>query len=242
VNGPAGGGSVRHVAFDLDGTLIDSRSDLASAVNHVRARCGAPPIDPRTVYAYVGDGARALLERAVGPLPEAAMDEALAWFLAHYGAHCLDRTRLYPGMGAVLETLRSGGHTLSVVTNKPAHLSERILSGLGIRAHFLAVVGGDSLPTRKPDPDGLLYVAGLAGTTPSETLLVGDSPVDLETASAAGTRFCGVAWGFVPERLMARRPRCIVRGAPHLLDVIDRGDDGDTSTPVEGAATLPDRG
>lgn len=185
---------------------------------------GRPAIDPRTVYDYVGDGARALIERAFGPLPAADLEAALALFLDHYGSHCLDETRLYAGLDDALAALRAAGRSLSVVTNKPRALAERILAGLGVRDAFVDVVGGDSLPTRKPDPAGLRRVAARAGVAIAHTMLVGDSPVDLDTASAAGAVFCGVAWGLAPGRLLARRPSHLARDPRHLVALVDAVD------------------
>lgn len=215
--------AARHVAFDLDGTLIDSRADLAASVNHVLATCGRPAIDPRTVYRFVGDGARALVARTLGPMDDDALHAAVATFLLHYGRHCLDETRLYPGMRAALAAIRASGRTVSVVTNKPAALAERILDGLGVRDVFLDLVGGDSLPTRKPDPAGLRRVARRAGVATADTLLVGDSPIDLDTAERAGSAFCGVTWGPMPEPLQARRPRWVVHDARDLVGMIGAG-------------------
>jgi phosphoglycolate phosphatase len=164
-----------------------------------------------------------LLERTVGPLPEQARAEAFRRFLEHYGAHCLDATRLHPGIAELLVTLRATGRSLSVLTNKPAALAERILRGLGIRDAFEEVVGGDSLPTRKPDPAGLRRVAARARAPITHTMLVGDSPIDLDTASAAGSAFCGVAWGFDPAALRRRRPARLARDVPHLRALLGAG-------------------
>jgi len=211
--------AIAHVAFDLDGTLVDSRADLAAAVNHVRIHRGLAPLDVATVTGFVGDGAAKLVGRALGP---AATDEAaVAHFLGYYHEHCLDETRLYPGMHAALGLLRSNGRSLSVLTNKPRALAERVLAGLGIDDAFIDVVGGDSLPTRKPNPRGLWRVAARAAVPIERTLLVGDSPVDLDTATAAGSAFCGVAWGFASDRLQDRTPTYLARDARHLLALLD---------------------
>jgi phosphoglycolate phosphatase len=209
-----------HVAFDLDGTLVDSRADLAAAVNHVLRELGRPEIDPVTVYGYVGDGARVLVQRALGDVSAAEVDAGVAAFMEYYGAHLLDATRPYPGMREVLDALMALGVRCSVLTNKPACLSTAIVDGLGLAAHFVAVVGGDSLPTRKPDPAGLEHLRRLTGTVPSRMLLVGDSSVDVQTAEAAGVAFCGVAWGLVPENLRAARPERIIAEPRELLAVV----------------------
>jgi phosphoglycolate phosphatase len=206
-----------HVAFDLDGTLIDSRADLAGATNHVLRTFGLPEIPPRSVFALVGDGARRLVERALGPDRADDVDEGVRRFLAYYGEHLLDTTGLYPGVRAALDALGEAGATLSVLSNKPEGLSRTILAGLGVAASFRAVVGGDTLPTRKPDPAGLDLLRRLTRTPPARMLLVGDSPVDIATARNAGTAFCGVGWGFDLERLRAERPPCVVESAWELV-------------------------
>jgi phosphoglycolate phosphatase len=209
-----------HVVFDLDGTLIDSRADLAAAVNHVRACLGLPSIVPETVYAYVGDGARALVERALGPADADRVPAALALFMDYYAAHLLDATRPYPGVAETLERLAARGIALSVLTNKPVGMSRAILEGLGLLPRFVEVIGGDSLPTRKPDPAGLELLRGLTATPRARVLLVGDSPVDVQTAAAGGVAFCGVAWGLQPAALRAARPERLIDTPQELLAVV----------------------
>ncbi|HXJ33553.1 MAG TPA: HAD hydrolase-like protein [Candidatus Eisenbacteria bacterium] len=209
-----------HVAIDLDGTLIDSRADLAGATNHVLESFGFAPIAPESVYALVGEGARRLVSRALGESHAGLVDEGVARFLAYYADHLLDRTRLYPGVPEALSALAASGAALSVLTNKPVAMSRTILSGLGVATMFCDVIGGDSLPSRKPDPAGLDYLRGLTGTSCERTLLVGDSTVDLATAVAGGTAFCGVGWGLVPAALRAANPERIVDDPRELVDVV----------------------
>ena len=210
-----------HVAFDLDGTLVDSRADLAAATNHVRGRFGLAPLEPTSVYALVGEGARRLVERALGPDHAARVDDGIAVFLEYYGAHLLDGTRLYPGMDEALVQLADAGVALSVLSNKPVALSEAILRGLGVHDRFVAVLGGDSLPTRKPHPAGIARLRALTATAPSRMLLVGDSPIDVATAAADGSEFCGVAWGLDPAGLRAVGPlRMVASGAALVRAVL----------------------
>jgi phosphoglycolate phosphatase len=216
-------GAFAHVAFDLDGTLVDSRADLAAATNHVRRSFDLPPLEPTTVYGLVGDGARALVERALGPVAPAQLEEGVRRFLAFYGEHLLDATRPYPGIEGVLRALHARGVFLSVLTNKPEGLSRAILEGLGLTRWLEAVVGGDSLPTRKPDPAGVGALRARSGTSAEAFLLVGDSPVDFETAVRAGVGFCGVTWGLVPPRLRACGPRVLIDDAAALLPLVERG-------------------
>jgi phosphoglycolate phosphatase len=190
------------LAFDLDGTLIDSRRDITTAVNRTRAELALPPIPLAAVVTMVGEGARLLVERALGPeqfspeqfSPE-QIDAALARYLGHYAEVCLDETRAYPGVEEMLATL-SGRYPLALLSNKGEALSRKVLDGLGLARHFREILGGDSLPTRKPDPTGLRVLAGRLGVPVDRLLLVGDTWIDAETAHNAGSPFALVEWGF----------------------------------------------
>jgi phosphoglycolate phosphatase len=210
-----------HVVFDLDGTLVDSRADLVASVNHVLGTLGRAPLLPETLYRYVGDGARVLIERALGAAaPREQVDAGVATFMAYYGEHLLDGTRPYPGLVDALTALEARGVALSVLTNKPVALSRRILEGLGLARRFVDIVGGDSLPTRKPAPEGVEHLRALTGTARERMLLVGDSPVDVHTARAAGIAFCGVGWGLVPETLRAAGPERMIETAAELIALV----------------------
>src|SRR5215470_16631137 len=138
-----------HVVFDLDGTLIDSLADLAAAVNHVRDQLSLAPLPAAAVRDCVGEGARLLVERALGPDNREHWGEGLRSFLEYYGVHLLDHTLAYEGVADALTTLKARGVVLSVLTNKPEAMSRNILAGLGLLPLFAAVLGGDSLATRK---------------------------------------------------------------------------------------------
>jgi phosphoglycolate phosphatase len=197
----------RLAVFDLDGTLVDSVDDLAASVNHALASVGLPPRRRDEVEAFVGEGARRLVERAVGGRAE-LVDPALAAWHEHYEAHCLDRTRPYPGIEEALARARC---PLAVLTNKPGPMARKILAGLGLLDRFAEVVGGGEAP-RKPDPAGLLGLVARAGATPAASVLVGDSAVDVATGRAAGVRVVAVTWGLVrPDALRAA-------GATELVD------------------------
>lgn len=212
----------RHVIFDLDGTLIDSRADLVAAVNHVLATMGLPALPFETACSYVGEGARRLMQRALGAENEGRIDVALSRFLDYYGAHLLDRTLPYHGVGALLADLRRRDLSLSVLSNKPERLSRAILTGLDLLQFFIAVLGPESAGARKPDPAGVLRLMTSAGARRDETIVVGDSDVDRQTAAAAGVAFCGVAWGIRPAELRAAGARIIDRPA-ELLFVVEQG-------------------
>lgn len=193
--------------FDLDGTLADTREDLAASVNHALERLGRPASDLTTVTRFIGNGAPVLMRRALGEsAPEETVKEGLRLFLAHYGEHCLRRTRLYPGVGETLDRLRSRGKALSVLSNKPTAMSVEILTGLGIAGRFLRIDGGDRFERKKPDPAGLIEVMRALGASPARTLFLGDSAVDVDTARAAGAGAAGALWGFKPEEFAAHPP------------------------------------
>jgi phosphoglycolate phosphatase len=177
--------------FDLDGTLVDSVADLATAVNLLRGELNLAPLDLATVRSYVGDGATALVTRA---LPADTFTPALLQrFLDHYGAHLLDTTRPYPGISDFLAAQRR--RPLAVVTNKPLALTHQLLYGLGLDAFFPVVIGGDSCAEKKPSPLPVrLALAGL-GAAAADAVLIGDHHTDLRSGRAAGVRTCFCAWG-----------------------------------------------
>lgn len=209
-----------HVAFDLDGTLVDSRADLAAAVNHVLRSLGLPPTDVDSVSRHVGDGARVLVERSLGPGNRALVERGLGIFMEYYGRHLLDATRPYPGIPEALAALVACGVALSVLTNKPAAMTQAIVDGLGLAPRFVAIVGGDSLGVRKPDPAGLAHLRKLTGTPRERMLLVGDSAIDVRTARAGDVAFCGVAWGLAPDGLRAAGAERILTHPAELVGVV----------------------
>ena len=179
------------IVYDLDGTLVDSRDDLADSVNAMLARMGLPERPPQVIYGFIGEGAERLIRRSLGPTHEDRYPEAAPIWRAEYGRRLLVRTRLYDGIEQVL---REPPDARAVLTNKPGAFAREILRGLGIAAAFRVVVGGDEAP-RKPSPDGLLGICAALGASPDRALLVGDSAVDLATGKAAGVRVCAVGWG-----------------------------------------------
>lgn len=186
----------RLIVFDLDGTLIDSRRDLADSANALIAERAGQELPVETITAMVGEGAALLVRRLIKASGlDLDLREALPRFLELYDERLLVHTRLYDGTVEMLETLH-GGSTLAVLTNKPQRPSERILEGLGIARYFTYVVGGDTPHGRKPDPAGLRGLMEVTGTAESETMMVGDSAIDLRTARAAGARCCLVRYGF----------------------------------------------
>jgi phosphoglycolate phosphatase len=204
-------GCIDLLIFDLDGTLIDSKEDLARAVNAARRHMGLAPIENERVYSYVGNGASVLMRRALGPeAPEADVETALDYFLAYYKDHMLDRTTLYPGVREALDDLLAGGIQLSVLTNKPVRFSQLLVEGLGLGGHFQRVYGGNSFAQKKPDPVGVCKLLEEFTTAPERAMMVGDSDVDIRTARNAGILACGVTYGFQPETLDEAPPDILV--------------------------------
>ncbi len=186
--------------FDLDGTLIDSRADIALAVNLTRQDFGLAPRPAREIEACVGEGVPALIQRAIPERPD-LWPALLARQRAHYRAHYLDQTTLYPGVVEALNGLQAAGWRLAVVTNKPADVTTPILEGLGILHYFGAVVGGGDCAVLKPDPAPLRLAAERMGValTPADWM-VGDHFADLEAGARAGMRRCFCRYGFGDAR------------------------------------------
>lgn len=187
----------RLLVFDLDGTLIDSRRDLADSANALIIERGGAPLDVEQVTAMVGEGAAMLVRRALtaARLTRDDLQSALARFLELYDERLLANTRLYDGTYEALDRLQSRA-ALAILTNKPQRPTDQILAGLGIAPCFRWVIGGDTEHGRKPDPGGLLHLTSLAQASPAETVMIGDSAIDLRTARAAGTGVCLVRYGF----------------------------------------------
>jgi phosphoglycolate phosphatase len=189
--------SLRAVVFDLDGTLIDSVPDIAAALNGCLLGVGRSPLTEAEVMALVGGGARELVARALGTsFTEVDVDGVFGEFLARYEAEPVRRTRLYPGARDLLDHLNHIGLPLAICTNKPIGLTRLILDRLEISAYFRAVWGGQAGRPLKPDPECLRTLCGELGTTPVETLMVGDSHVDVDAARTAGCLSIVVAHGY----------------------------------------------
>lgn len=199
------------LVFDLDGTLIDSREDLADSVNATRANADLGPLPNQTIYGYVGNGAPMLVKRALGEgKSEQEVEAGLEFFLAYYREHMLDKTYLYPGVREALDQWKDSGYVMAVLTNKPVRFSEGIMEGLGLTNHFVRIYGGNSFPTKKPDPEGLRAIMAESGFGPADTWMVGDSWVDVQTARNAETNCCGVSYGLQPESLKRDVPDVLV--------------------------------
>jgi phosphoglycolate phosphatase len=216
--------SLRLIVFDLDGTLIDSRQDLCNSVNATLEHFGLRPLPDEVIASFIGDGAAMLIRRALavpGELPadaptpqESFFEEAFAFFLTYYRAHKLDYTTVYPGVLESLEALKTlpdgSPRKMAVLTNKPVGPARAICDGLGLSSYFISIYGGDSFNTKKPDPLGLESLMAEAAATPEETLMIGDSDVDIRTARNAGAWVIGCTFGLAPESLEEVDPDALV--------------------------------
>ncbi len=206
--------------FDLDGTLIDSKLDLASSVNAMRVHLGETPLPNETVYSYVGNGAPVLVRRALPNRGEAEIERGLQFFLDYYRAHMLDETVLYPGVKAALDHLLDAQVKMAILTNKPVKFSERIIDGLGLAGHFFRIYGGNSFEEKKPHPVGIEKLMQESGIGRDQTIMIGDSSVDILTARNAQVRACGVSWGFQPESFRIAEPDFIIDHMFQLVDLV----------------------
>ncbi len=207
--------------FDLDGTLIDSRADISKSVNLALRRMQLPPVAVSRIAAFVGDGVQKLIQRTLlestGAIPESSLVERVTQvYLDEYGQHLMDDTRLYPGIRETLGALWWA--EFAVITNKPEGFSRQILEALGVTARFRAILGGDSTEKRKPDPAPLRQVMNQCQALPAETVMVGDSRVDVRAGKAAGAITCGVLGGFgTREELEAEGCDLIIEQASELV-------------------------
>jgi phosphoglycolate phosphatase len=185
------------IVFDLDGTLVDSRRDLAESANAILAECGCGPLAEEAIGRMVGDGAATLVGRAFAAAQCEKPTDALERFLAIYNRRLLKFTRPYPGIPEALAALAARA-PLALLTNKPLHATREILDGLNLASYFPAsrLIGGDGPFPRKPDPAGLLHLVRGAAAQPGDSVLVGDSIIDWRTARAAAAQICVARYGF----------------------------------------------
>jgi phosphoglycolate phosphatase len=221
---------IRLLVFDLDGTLIDSRLDLIHSVNAMLHHIGRPALDGDVIASYVGDGAPALVRRAVGDTDdEALFRAAMEYFLGYYRLHKLDHTTVYAGMAETLTSLAnpslanpSNGvrRLMAVLSNKPVNPSRDIVQALGLGDFFVRVYGGNSFTTKKPDPLGVRTILQETGVAADEALMIGDSSIDVLTGRNAGLWTCGVTYGFAPHSLEEVSPDVLIEAPRELEELL----------------------
>jgi phosphoglycolate phosphatase len=229
----------RLLVFDLDGTLIDSRTDLCNSVNATLTHFGKPELPEAVISSYIGDGASLLVRRAFGDPEGDAHDEeyvteALTFFLDYYRIHKLDYTFLYPGVLESLKAIRAAHPEMlmAVLTNKPVNPSRDICAHFGLAAYFFQNYGGNSFHTKKPDPHGLesliaeaSLIAGASAIpgpaiTPAETIMIGDTDVDVLTARNCGARSIGCTFGLKPHSLEDAPPDHLAHTPADWLQIL----------------------
>src|SRR5215471_17420377 len=223
----------RLIVFDLDGTLIDSRIDLCNSINAMLTHFEKPELPEAVIASYIGDGASMLVRRALGD-PEGDIHdeefvaEALTFFLDYYRVHKLDFTYVYPGVMEALAAIRAARPEvlMAVLTNKPVNPSRAICDHFGLSEYFFQNYGGNSFHTKKPDPHGLLALIAEASAkngsavAPGETMMIGDTDIDVLTARAAGARSVGCLFGLAPHSLEAARPDFLVDSPLEWMQVV----------------------
>ena len=206
----------RLIIYELDGTLVDSLEDLVAAVNVMLGEMGASPLSAREIRRHVGWGLHELVRRCLCTDEARRIERGMTRFRAYYGRHLLDHTQLYPGARDVLDHFRA--RRQGIVTNKPNPFCRDVLEGLGVSGYFSEVIAGDSGHPKKPDPAGVRALLKSARVDPSESLLVGDSPIDVETGRRARVFTIGVLNGFADEQeLQAAAPDAVAHDLGELL-------------------------
>jgi phosphoglycolate phosphatase len=216
--------AIKLQSIDLDGTLIDSRLDLIHSVNAMLRHFKGSELPGEVIASYVGDGAPMLVRRALGdPKDEHFVKSALEFFLTYYRAHKLDNTHVYPGIEESLTAIRNSNgirRKMAVLSNKPVNPSRAIVEALGLAEYFVHVYGGNSFPTKKPDPLGARTLLEQTQTRPEEALIVGDSSIDVITGRNAGVWTCGVTYGFAPHTLCEAPPDVVVDNPQELAQLL----------------------
>lgn len=221
--------TIKAFAFDLDGTLIDSVADIAAAANHMRTELKLEPLTQEVIESYVGDGISTLVHRVL--TDSAALEaEPSLWqqgftlFIQYYYAHLTDHTQIYPNVLTGLELLKSEGYPLVVITNKSERFAIKAINDLGMSDYFSLIIGGDTLPEKKPNAAPILHACEVLNIQPQELVMVGDSGNDILAAKAAGTPVIGVNYGYEDMYELsqddATKPNLVIERLTQLYDYL----------------------
>ena len=209
------------IVYDLDGTLIDTLQDIAAAANHMLGELGRPALPAEEIRGYVGRGLHQLVEGCLKSDNPRLVERAAKLYRAYYAEHLADHSRLYPGVREVLERFKD--RVQAVITNKPNPFTRDLLQTLGIAGYFSQVVAGDDGHPRKPDPSSLRAVLAAAGAEPEQAVLIGDSPIDVETGRRAGVPTAALAHGLADRAVLdAAQPTWLVADMRELLALAGR--------------------
>ena len=230
-NRPIPGHTAKLLIFDLDGTLIDSREDLANSINAMLIHFGKKELPHEVIASYIGDGAPMLVRRSLGdPDDESFVQDAVLYFMSWYREHKLDNTYVYDGVKEALDAIQKSRDAnsaqgtqalkMAVLSNKPVGPSRAIVEALGLGQYFFQVYGGNSFHTKKPDPAGVQALLSEAEAHEEETVIIGDSDVDMITARNAGIYSVGVTYGLAPHTLEDAPPDVLVDHPKELADVL----------------------
>ena len=216
--------TIKAVVFDLDGTLVDTAPDLMAATNHVLSMLKRRPITMPEVRAFVGRGARKLIERGVAATGDAIDEASLTYyhaeFLRHYEGHTADRSEIFPGVVALLKRLADSGIKAGVCTNKPEGLSRLLLDTLDLSRFLVTIVGPDTIGIAKPDAAPYLETVKRLGVAPPDSIMIGDSEIDILTARAAGVPIVAVSFGYTPRPIAEYGPAFIVANFDEVWDIL----------------------
>lgn len=230
VHRPIPAEKLKLLIFDLDGTLVDSRQDLANSINAMLRNYHRPELPADVIASYIGDGAPTLVRRSLGfiddhnptPKEEEFIEDALVFFLEYYRDHKLDFTYVYDGVAEALKAIGGNGRVLAVLSNKPVNPSRAIVNALGLGPFFKSVYGGNSFETKKPDPLGVKVLLDESGVSAEEAVIIGDSDVDVLTARNAGIWSVGVTYGLSPETLVETPGDVMVDSPQEWVEIFSR--------------------
>ena len=205
--------------FDFDGTLVDTKKDIADSVNRTLKELELRTLDRETLYTFIGKGVNHLMTRSLEGTGYDDLPRAIKIFMRHYEEHLMDQTDLFPNCRETLEHFAHKKNT--ILSNKPTHFITQILDALDCRAPFSTIIGGDLMPAKKPDPGGLLHILEQHRMPPEETLMIGDSLVDVATGKRAGVKTCGVTYGHAGrESLESAQPDWIIDDLSELKQFV----------------------